>query len=118
MEKSGESGCVESECYRIAGFFRGRKLSRISCFCADSRKFSPRKSILKQLDTTLVGVVHWVTTNSRKFCPRKSNFKQLAKVFSRERNPLYGISCRENEVEREKEGDTLDDVGLKHVCPY
>ena len=25
--------------------------------------FSPRKSIFKQLDTALVGVVHWVTTN-------------------------------------------------------
>ena len=78
--------------HHIASFFRGRKLSRISCFCDDLRKFSLRKSIFKQLDTALVGVVHWVTANSQKFSPRKSIFKQFAKVFSRERNSLYGIS--------------------------
>ena len=49
--------------YHTAGFFRGRNLSRISRFCDDSRKFSLKKSIFKQLDTTLVGVVHWATTN-------------------------------------------------------
>ena len=70
--------------YRIAGFFRGRKLSRISCFCGDLQKFSPRKSIFKQLDTALVGVVH-VSANSRKFSLRKCIFKQFAKVFSREK---------------------------------
>ena len=43
--------------YRIAGFFRGRKLSRILRFCGDSRKLSPLKSIFKQLDTVLVGVM-------------------------------------------------------------
>ena len=75
--------------YRIAGFFRGRKLSRILRFCGDSRKFYPRKSIVKQLDTVLVGVVHWVTANSQTISPRKSIFKQFAKVFSLERNPLY-----------------------------
>ena len=63
--------------YRIAGFFRGSRLSRISRFCGHSRKFSPRKSIFKQLDTALVDVVHWVI------------YKQFAKVFSRKRNPLY-----------------------------
>ena len=79
------------------GFFRGRKLSRISRFCGDSRKFSQRKSIFKQLDTALVGVVHGVTTNSRKFSPRKSIFKQFVKVFSLERNPLYGtVGDKEN----------------------
>ena len=57
--------------YLIAGFFRGRILSRISRFCGDSRKFSLRKSIFKLLDTALVGVVHWVTANSRKFSPPK-----------------------------------------------
>ena len=37
-------------------------LSQISCFCGDKRKVvSPRKSIFKQLDTVLVGVVRWVT---------------------------------------------------------
>ena len=61
----------------VAGFFCWRKLLRILCFCGDLRKFSPRKSIFKQLDTALVGVVHWVTANSRKFSPRKSIFKQL-----------------------------------------
>ena len=79
--------------YRIAGFFRGKNFClRISRFCGDSRKFYPRKSIFKQLDTALVGVVHWVTANFRKFSLRKSIFKQFAKVFSRKRNPLYGIS--------------------------
>ena len=76
----------------------------------NSRKFYPRKSIFKQLDTVLVGVVHsgchkfakvlsakiyfqairyrasgrgalWVATNSRKFYPRKSIFKQLDTVL-------------------------------------
>ena len=32
-------------------------------FCNDLRKVSPRKSIFKQLNTALVGVVHWVTAN-------------------------------------------------------
>ena len=54
----------DSEIYHTAGFFRGRKLSRISHFGGDSRKFSPRKSIFKQLDTVLVGVVHLLPTNS------------------------------------------------------
>ena len=49
--------------YRIAGFFAGENFIAILHFCGDSRKFSPRKSI----------------------------FKRFAKVFSRERNPLYGI---------------------------
>ena len=56
-----------------------------------SAKVSLRKSIFKQLDTALVGVVHWVTANSRKFSQQKSIFKQFAKVLSHERNPLYGI---------------------------
>ena len=64
--------------YRIAGFFRGRKLS---CFCGDSRKFSPRKSISKQLDTVLVDVVHWVTANSRKFSPQNSRFVPKRESF-------------------------------------
>ena len=77
----------------MAGFFRGRKLP---CFCGDSRKFSPRKSIFKQLDTALVGVVHWVTANSRKFYPRKSIFKQFAELLFRERNPPYGMQWMKN----------------------
>ena len=96
----------------------GVKVKAISCFCGDLRKFSqqksifkqldtalvgmvhwvttylrkfsPRKSVFKQLDTVLVGMVHWVTTYSRKFFPRKSVFKQFAKVFSGKRKPLYG----------------------------
>ena len=67
--------------YRIAGFFRGRKLSRISRFCGDSRKFSLRKSIFKQLDTALVGVVHWVTANSLKFSPRNSRLVPKRESF-------------------------------------
>ena len=87
-----------SEIYRIAGFFRGRKLSRISRFGGDSQKFSPRKSIFKQLDTALVDVVHWIPVNSRKFSHQKSIFKQFAKVFSRERNPLYGNPVHVNQT--------------------
>ena len=84
--------CVYSQAnYRIAGFFRGRKLSQISRFCGDLRKFSQRKSIFKQLDTALVGMVHWISANSRKFSLRNSTFKQFAKVFSRKRNLLYGM---------------------------
>ena len=81
--------------YRIAGFFRGRKLSRISRFCGDLRKLSSRKSILKQLDTALVGVVH-VTANSRKFSLRKCIFKQFAKVFSREKTRYTVYLCMRN----------------------
>ena len=50
------------------------------------------KTIFKQIDTALLGVVHWDTANSRMFSLRKCIFKQFAKGFSRERNPLYGIS--------------------------
>ena len=81
-------------------FFRGRKLSRISHFCGDSRIFSTRKSTFKQLDTVLVGVVHWVTANSLKFSPRKCIFKQFSKVFSRERNPLHGMLSAQGPVRR------------------
>ena len=73
-ESRRERGVLWLHSYRIEGFFRGRKLLRISCFCGDLRKFSPRKSIFKQLDTALVGVVHWVTANSRKFFPRENLF--------------------------------------------
>ena len=55
------------------------------------KSFYPQKYIFKQLDTALVGVVHWVTANSRKFSLQKSIFKQFMKVFSREKTPLYGI---------------------------
>ena len=40
-----------------------------------------RKSIFKQLDTTLVGVVHWVTANSRKFSPVKIYFQAVRESF-------------------------------------
>ena len=39
---------VHTYMYHIAGFFHGRKLSRISHFCGDSLMFSLRKSIFKQ----------------------------------------------------------------------
>ena len=46
----------------------------------------------KQLDTALVGMVDWVTTNSRKFSLRKSIFKQFAKFSpARETRYIYGI---------------------------
>jgi len=44
-------------------------------------------------DATLMGVVNWVTVNQRKFSPRKTIVKQFLKVLTRERNPLYGITC-------------------------
>ena len=49
--------------YRIVSFFCERKLSRILRVCGDSRKFSLRKSIFKQLDTALVGMMHWFAAN-------------------------------------------------------
>ena len=55
----------------ITGFLLREKLSQISRFCGDFRKFSPWKSISKQLDTVLMGVVHWVTANSGMFSPQK-----------------------------------------------
>ena len=54
-----------------SGFLSRERTSRISRFCGDSRKFSLRKSIFKQLDTALVGVVHWVNANSQKFSSAK-----------------------------------------------
>ena len=41
-----------------SGLLSWEKTLQISRFCGDSRKFSPRKSIFKQLDTALVGVAH------------------------------------------------------------
>ena len=78
--------------YRIAGFFRGRKLSRISRFCGDLRKFSPRKSIFKQLDTALVGVVHWVTANSRVFFA-KMYFQAIRESFLPRKTPAIRYIC-------------------------
>ena len=71
--------------------FAGENLREFHISVAICESFLLRKSIFKQLDTALVGVVHWVTANSQKFSQRKSIFKQFSKVFSHERNPLYVI---------------------------
>ena len=76
--------------YHMAGFFRGRKLSRISRVCGDSQKVSPRKSIIKQLDTALVDVVHWVTANSRKFL-RENLFSSNSGKFSPAKETRYTV---------------------------
>ena len=69
--------------YRIAGNFRGKKLSRISLFCAYQRKFSQR---LFEGSFNTVGT----SEQSTKVSLRNSIFHQFAKVFSRKRFLLYG----------------------------
>ena len=75
----------QSEIYRIAGNFRGRKLSRISRFFSHPRKFSPRNS---RHATPIIRSV---------FAFRESFLREMllsyrsAKVFSLENFPLYGI---------------------------
>ena len=72
--------------YRIAGNFRGRKLSRISRFSRHPRKFSPRNS-------------RHATPNMRPVLTFRESFLRemllsyrSAKVFSLENFPLYGSS--------------------------
>ena len=60
----------------------GRKLSRILHFCGNSRKFSPRKSVFKRLDTALVGVVTGLLQIRKKVFSAKSISKQFVEVFS------------------------------------
>ena len=68
--------------YRIAGNFRGRKLSRISRFFSHPRKFSPRNS---RHATSIIRSV---------FAFREMLLSyRSAKVFSLENFPLYGIQC-------------------------
>ena len=66
----------------MMGFFHRRKLSRFAVFV----KVFLLKSIFKQLDTTLVGVVHWVTTNLLVFSA-KIYFQAIVKVFSTKETP-------------------------------
>ena len=40
-----------------------------------------------------MGVANWVTAIRESFLHENLIFKQFAKVFTRERNPLYGISA-------------------------
>ena len=60
-----------------SGFLSREKNFANFAFCGNSRKFSPRKSIFKQLDTALVGVVYWVTANSRKVFSAKIYFQAI-----------------------------------------
>ena len=62
-------------------FLSQKKRSQILHFCDDFRKFSPRKSIVKQLDTTLVGVAHRVTANSRKFFSTNNYLQTIHNSF-------------------------------------
>ena len=74
--------------YRIAGFFAGENFIAILRFCGDSRKFSPRKSIFKRLDTVLVGVVHWITGSKfAKVFSAKIYFQAIRKSFLPRKKP-------------------------------
>jgi len=42
-------------------------------------------------NATLMDVANWVTINLQTFSPQKSIFKQFSKLFTCERNPLYGM---------------------------
>ena len=66
--------------YRIAGNFRGRKLSRISRFFSHPRKFSPRNS------RYAIPIMRTVLAFREMILSYRS-----AKVFSLENFPLYGI---------------------------
>ena len=84
--------CIECSCnvriiiYRIAGNFRGRKLSRISRFFCHPRKFSPRNS----RHTT--PIMRPVLTFRESFLREMLLSYRSAKVFSLENFPLYGIT--------------------------
>ena len=67
--------CIRQSRYRIAENFQGRKLSQISRFCDDSRKFSPRN----------LGVWHPLALQKRaireSFLRKNCIFHQSVKVF-------------------------------------
>ena len=67
--------------YRIAENFRGRKLSRISRFCGDSRKFSPRN----------LGAWRSLPRQKRKFSSRKSYFSLIRESFLPRK--FFAIRC-------------------------
>ena len=72
--------------YRIAGNFRGRKLSRISRFFRHLRKFSPRNS------RHATPIMWPVLTFHESFLHKILLSYRSAKVFSFENFPLYGKS--------------------------
>ena len=74
-----------SEYYRIAGNFRGRKLSRISRFSRHPRKFSPRNS------RHATPIMRPVLTFRESFLREMLLSYRSAKVFSLENLPLCGI---------------------------
>ena len=73
--------------YRIAGNFRGRKLSRISQFFRHTRKFSPRNS------RHATPIMRPVLTFRESFLREMLLSYRSAKVFSLENFPLYGVWC-------------------------
>ena len=73
--------CARRLARETTGFLSRDKTFANFAFLRRFAKFSPRKSIFKQLDTALVGVMHWVTANSRKFSPRNSRFVPKRESF-------------------------------------
>ena len=71
--------------YRIAGNFRGRKLSRISRFFRHPRKFSPRNS------RHATAIMQPILTFREGFLREMLLSYRSVKVFSLENFPLYGI---------------------------
>ena len=82
------SRCVVSilDKYRIAGNFRGRKLSRISRFFRHPRKFSLRNS------RHATPIMRPLLTFRESFLREMLLSYRSAKVFSLENFPLYGTS--------------------------
>ena len=70
--------------YRIAGNFRGRKLSRISRFFSHPRKFSPRNS------RYATPIMRPVLVFRESFLREMLLSYRSVKVFSLENFPLYG----------------------------
>ena len=70
--------------YRIAGNFRGRKLSRISRFFRHPRKFSPRNS------RHATPIMRPLLTFRESFLREMLLSHRSSKVFSLENFPLYG----------------------------
>ena len=71
--------------YRIAGNFRGRKLSRISRFFSHPRKFSPRNS------RHATPIMRPASTFCEIFLREMLLSYRSAKVFSLKNFPLYGM---------------------------
>ena len=80
------TGVPRPQIYRIAGNFRGRKLSRISRFFSLPRKFSPRNS------RHATPIMRPVLTFRESFLREMLLSYRSAKVFSLENFPLYGTA--------------------------